>query len=105
MPYRELHWAVAPNTHNVAVPHALSRQRFRDIFSNLHLANNAEINADRYKIRCLFDMLNCNFKKLFSASDHSINESMIPYFGKHGTKHSYAASQYGLASSCLSCFN
>ena len=37
-------------------------------------------------MRCLFDMLNCNFKKLFSESDQSIDESMIPYFGKHGTK-------------------
>ena len=87
MPYRELHWAVAPDTHDAAVLNAISRQRFRDIFSNLHLANNAEINADRYyKMRCLFDMLKCNFKKHFSASDHSVNETMIPYFGKHGIK-------------------
>ena len=87
MPYHELHGAVAPDTHNAAVSNTTSRQRFRDIFSNLILANNAEINADRYyKLRCLFDMLNCNFKKFFSASDHIIHESMIPYFGKHGRK-------------------
>ena len=88
MRYLELFWAGASDTHNAAVPNAMSRQRFRDLFSNLLLANNAEINADRYyKMLCLFDMVNCNFKKLFSASDHGIDESMIPYFGKHGTKH------------------
>ena len=37
-------------------------------------------------MRCLFDTLNFNFKKHFSASDHRIDETMIPYFGKHGTK-------------------
>ena len=85
--YRELYWTVSPDTHNVTVANAMSRNRFRDKFSNLHLANNAEINADRYdKVRCLFDTLNCNFKKHFSASDHSIDETIISYFEKHGTK-------------------
>ena len=65
---------------------AIRRRWFSNIFSNFHLANNAEINADwYYKIHCLFDMLNYNFIKHFSANDHSIDESMISYFGKHGT--------------------
>ena len=34
----------------------------------------------------LFDIVNRNFEKHFSASDHCINETMIPYFGKYGTK-------------------
>ena len=46
MLYRELYWTVSPDMHNVAVANAMSQNRFRDIFSNLHLANNAEINAD-----------------------------------------------------------
>ena len=47
VPYRKLHWTVVLNTHNVVVPNPISRQRFRDIFSNLHLTSNAEINADQ----------------------------------------------------------
>ena len=35
---------------------------------------------------CLFNILKCNFKKHFSGSDHGIDETMIPYLGKHGTK-------------------
>ena len=46
--YRELYWAVAPDMQNVAVPNATSQKRLGDIFSNFCLANNAEINADRY---------------------------------------------------------
>ena len=57
-------WAVAPDMHNAEVPNAISQKRFRDIFSYFHLANNAEIKANRYyKMRCLNDILNCNFKK------------------------------------------
>ena len=79
MPYREFDRAVAPDTHNAAVPKAMSQKRFRDLFSNFHLANNAEMNADRYyKMPCLFDIPNCNFKKYFCASDHNIDETMIP---------------------------
>ena len=31
-------------------------------------------------------MLNNNLKKYLSANDHSMDKSMIPYYGKHGTK-------------------
>ena len=73
--------------HIATVPNAICRKRFRDILSNFYSADNVEINADRYyKIRCLFDILNCNFKKHFSATDHSIDKTMIPYFGKYGAQ-------------------
>ena len=69
------------------MPDAISRKRFSDIFSNFDLANNAEINADGYhQMNCLFDILNCNFKKHCTAGDHSIDKIMISYFGKRGTK-------------------
>ena len=87
VPCRDLYWSGSPDTHNEAVSNAMSRNRFREIFSCLHLANNDEINEDRYyKVRPIFDMLNNNLKKYLSANDHSVDESMIPYYGKHGTK-------------------
>ena len=48
VPYCELYWVVSPDTHNEAVANAMNRNCFRKIFSCLHLANNAEINSDRY---------------------------------------------------------
>ena len=87
MPYRELYWAVAPDAHNAAVLNAMSRKRFRDTISNFYLANLAEINADQYsKMSCLFDIPNCNFKKHLRTNDHNIEETMIPYLGKHEIK-------------------
>ena len=57
------------------------------MFSNFYLTKIAEINADRYhKIPCLFDILNCNFKKHFSAREYNIDETIVPYLGKHGPK-------------------
>ena len=34
----------------------------------------------------MFDLLNANFKEYFDIKIYSIDESMIPYYGKYGTK-------------------
>ena len=64
MPHRKLvYWTIASDTFNTAMPNAIIPKQFSNIFSKFHLANNAEINADGYyKMHCLFDILNCNFK-------------------------------------------
>ena len=65
----------------------MSTNRFREIFSNLHISDNACLNDDRYyKVCSLFEILNQNVKQLFSTTCRSIDESMIPYYGKHGTE-------------------
>ena len=65
----------------------MSRNKFREILSNLHLADNTQITDDRhYKVRVLFEKLNFNFKQYGSFANHSVDESIIPYYGKHGTK-------------------
>ena len=65
----------------------MSRNRFREILSNLHLADNTHITEERYyKIRVLFEKLNFNFKQYDSFVNHSVDEGIIPYYGKHGTK-------------------
>ena len=48
VPYRDLHWRDAPDTHNEAVSCGMSRNRFREILSNLHLADNTQIKEDTY---------------------------------------------------------
>ena len=88
VPQRKLYRAASPDIHNEAVARAISTNRFREIFSNLHIPDNASLNNDKYnKVRHLFEILNQNVKQLFSTTTHhSIDESMIPYYGKHGTK-------------------
>ena len=79
VPYRNLYSADAPDTHNEAVSCAMSINRFREILSNLHLADNTQITEDKYyNVRVLFEKLNFNFKQYGSFVNHSVDESIIP---------------------------
>ena len=70
-----------------AVSCAVSRNRFWEILSNLHLADNTQITEDRYyRVQVLFVKLNFNFKQYGSFVNHSVDESIIPYYGKHNPK-------------------
>ena len=87
VPYRELYWSMSPDTHNESVSKIISRNSFPEIFSNLHTRDNTDIDDDRYyKVWPLFDILNTNFKRFVSANTFSVDESMIPYYGRHGAK-------------------
>ena len=87
VPFRNLYWADAPDTQNEAVSCVMSRNRFRKILSNLYLDDNTQITEDRYcKVGVLFEKLNFNFKQYGSFVSHSVDENIIPYYGKHGTK-------------------
>ena len=64
IPYRNLCWTDAPGTHIEAVSCAMSRNKFRELLSNLHLAGNTQIDTeDRYcKVQVLFEKLDLSFK-------------------------------------------
>ena len=95
--YRELYWSTSPDTHNESFSKATSRNSFREIFSNLHIRDNTNIDDDRYyKVRLLFDILNTSFKRFLSANNFSVDESMIPYYGRHGTKQVIRGKPYNL---------
>ena len=65
----------------------MSKNRFRKILSNFHLADNTQITEDRYyKVRILFEKLSFSFKQYDSFVNHSVDECIIPYYGTHGTK-------------------
>ena len=60
--------------------------RFEEIMRNLHVANNAHIDDDRmYKVRPIIKDINAAGKIVFS-SNLSVDESMLPYHGRHSTK-------------------
>ena len=65
----------------------MSRNRFRETLSNLHLAGNTQITEDRHqKVQLLFKKLNFDFKQYVSFVNHGVCESIIPYYRKHGAK-------------------
>eukprot|EP00745_Piridium_sociabile_P034386 TRINITY_DN59073_c0_g1_i2.p1 TRINITY_DN59073_c0_g1~~TRINITY_DN59073_c0_g1_i2.p1 ORF type:complete len:383 (+),score=75.54 TRINITY_DN59073_c0_g1_i2:2-1150(+) len=67
----------------------MTRNRFDLLMKYLHLADNGHLQqGDKFsKVRPLYNLLNVRFVKFFPLTqDLSIDESMIPYFGKHSMK-------------------
>ncbi|XP_025421451.1 piggyBac transposable element-derived protein 3-like [Sipha flava] len=89
MSQRRMYWEKAPDTNNGLVSNAMRRNRFDDIFHNFHFSNNNNLdNYDKYaKIRPLITMINTRFLMHAPHEEfHSIDESVVPYYGKHGCK-------------------
>ena len=64
VPCCELYWPTSPEAYGESVLKAISRNRFLEIFSNIHIRDNTSTDDDRYyKGRHLFDILNTNFKR------------------------------------------
>lgn len=89
VPRRKMYWQAENDSHNELVVNAIPRDRFDFIMTNLHVCNNDELDkSDRFsKIRPLLSMLKDNFKNFAPHQQHhSVDESMVPYFGRHGCK-------------------
>jgi hypothetical protein len=88
LPSKRLYWKSEPDLSCPLVTEAMRRNRFDSILRYLHLANNSENSGEdrMYKIRPIFNHLNSSFKVIQSGSAMSIDESIIPYFGRHGCK-------------------
>ncbi|KAJ8960446.1 hypothetical protein NQ318_013730 [Aromia moschata] len=87
VPRRRMSWEQRKNTQNILVTDALSRDRFGFIMQNLHCCDNDQLDpSDTFtKVLPLFDKLNKIFQEYAPYwEQHSVDESMIPYFGKHG---------------------
>ena len=91
-PRRRLYWATESDTYNKMVATTtMRRNRFEDIMSFFHGANNANLLIeDKFgKVRPFLNILNRNFLASshgFGPTDVSIDESMISYYGRHPTK-------------------
>lgn len=86
---RFMYWERSEDSHNNLVSNAMTRDRFQFIMSNFHVCNNDRLDHnDKFaKIRPLLKLLNSKFVEYCPhKEDHSIDESMVPYFGRHGTK-------------------
>lgn len=89
VPRWDLYWSVLPDFGVKMVNRSLSRNRFRDIKRYFHLADNDNLDTtDRFsKVRPLLDMLNERYLQWGIFATHlSIDEQMVPYFGRHSCK-------------------
>jgi len=84
-----MYWENSKDTKNDLICEAMSRNRFRFIIQNLHCCDNNNLSKnDKFaKMRPLFNILKIKFANLAPQEEHhSIDESMVPYYGRHGTK-------------------
>ena len=84
-----MYWEHNEDTHNTTVLSLLSRNRFDEMMQNLHFADNSNLDKeDKFaEVRPLIDKLNeqC-LANYLSEQSVSIDETMVPYFGRHGCK-------------------
>lgn len=89
LPRRRMFWENDEDTHNILVTKSMRRNKFEEIFRFFHAADNNNLckNDKLAKVRPLIEKLNTKFVQ-FAPIDNqiSIDESMIPYFGRHGCK-------------------
>lgn len=89
LPQLQLYWSSDEDKGVQFVKDAMSRNRFLDIKRNIHLADNNQLDKeDKFaKVRPLVDILNANYLKYGVFRHHlSIDEQMVPYFGRHSAK-------------------
>jgi DNA excision repair protein ERCC-6 len=86
---RRMYWENSPDSRNELIANALSRDRFSVIFSNLHCADNLNLDkSDKFaKVRPLMNIISSKFLENSPFKEnHSVDEAMVPYYGKHGCK-------------------
>lgn len=89
VPRREMYWESSPDVHHDLVASAMKRNRFRFIMQNIHCCDNENLQQnDKFaKLRPLFDIIGRNFIEFTQIEEHHcVDESMVPYYGNHGTK-------------------
>ena len=90
--YRTTHnkrhlWSAKDDVSSVWAQELMPRNRFLELLQNLHLADNSKISTDRYyKVRPYFEHLNNGFKTAALTRNLSVDETMVPYYGRHSTK-------------------
>lgn len=89
LPRRKLYWDPTNDVNNAAITNAMTRNRFEELMSNIHVADNDNLppNDRMAKVRPLFTALNARFVKAFPRQRNlSVDESMVPYYGRHSAK-------------------
>ncbi|GBP30631.1 PiggyBac transposable element-derived protein 3 [Eumeta japonica] len=84
-----MYWDQSIDTHHSGVASCMTRNRFEELLRFFHACDNSSLPPDNKfgKVRPLWDMMNERWLKFFPGDKHlSIDESTVPYFGKHGTK-------------------
>lgn len=89
LPRRRMYWESSSDVRNEAVSNSMSLNRFEEVMRYLHLADNTKLDGlDKMaKVRPLFELLNERCLRFWPVEKElSIDESMVPYYGRHSSK-------------------
>lgn len=88
LPHRRMYWNDADDVPKL-VAKSIRRNRFEEILTNFHLAdnNNLDVSDRLAKLRPFVSKLQDKFRENNTLDEFiSIDESMIPYYGRHYSK-------------------
>ncbi|XP_071391075.1 piggyBac transposable element-derived protein 3-like [Centroberyx affinis] len=87
VPRRHMYWSLDSDVHNESISDTMRRNRFDEIMASVHVVDNTKITDDPFfKVRPIFSELNQSYKVMPFQEWLSVDESMIPYYGRHGCK-------------------
>ena len=89
VPSEKNFWSTQPDLQVPFVANEISRNRYHKIKSNIHLADNYNLEKGNKvaKVQPIYDMFNKNLKQFgLLHSKLSIDESMVPYKGLHSIR-------------------
>lgn len=89
LPQTDMYWSKDEDKEVRIVRETMSRNKFRSIKQNIHLSDNTMLNKDDKfsKLTPIFDIINRkNIQFGIFADSLSIDEEMVPYFGRHSCK-------------------
>ena len=85
-PRRHMYWSLN-DVHNENISDAMRRNRFDEVMASIHVVDNTKITDYPFiKVRPIFSELNQSYKVMPFQEWLSVDESMIPYYGRHGCK-------------------
>ena len=89
LPRRKMYWKNAEDVLNPAMSNAMSRNRFEELLSVLHLSDNMNLaQNDKFaKVRPFYELIakRC-YNNRPNSADLSVDESMLPYYGRNNSK-------------------
>lgn len=88
-PRRRMYWEEADDVRNILVSRSIRRNKFETIMKYLHFNDNTKLDTtDRlFKLSPIIKELKKSFLEFnIWDTESSIDEAMIPYFGRHGMK-------------------
>ena len=84
-----MHWSQQLLTMRETAARIMSRNRWQEIKSSLHLADNVNLstNDDKmFKVRPMIDHLRSKFKEIPKIQNLSIDEQIVPFKGANSLK-------------------